>query len=111
MEGVEDIESFESSWKLVSRSFRAETTAIKVGKRTIGNGEVVVMAGPCAVESREGLLETAKQLAALGAGVIRGGAFKPRTSPYSFRGLGEEGLQYLAEGLQAHGGCPWSPRC
>ena len=103
MEGVEEIESFDSSWKLVSRSFRRETTSIKLGPRTIGNGELVVMAGPCAVESRQGLLEVAQALAPLGAGVIRGGAFKPRSSPYSFRGLGEEGLKILAEARELTG--------
>ena len=103
LEGVEEIEGFGSSWKLVSRNFRAETSAIKVGKRTIGNGEVLIMAGPCAVESREGILEIAKSLAASGAGVLRGGAFKPRTSPYSFRGMGEEGLRCLAEASRLTG--------
>jgi len=103
MDGVEEIESFESSWKLVSRSFRQETTTIKLGKQMLGGDQVVVMAGPCAVESREGLLEVARAVAAGGAGVIRGGAFKPRTSPYSFRGLEEEGLKILAEAREITG--------
>jgi 3-deoxy-7-phosphoheptulonate synthase len=96
-QGVESIETFGTSWKLVSRSFRSEGTTIKVGAREIGGQRVTVMAGPCAVESRECILETARAVADRGAGVLRGGAFKPRTSPYSFRGLGEEGLKYLAE--------------
>ncbi|MBI5524250.1 MAG: 3-deoxy-7-phosphoheptulonate synthase [Desulfarculus sp.] len=103
MEGVEEIESFEKSWKLVSRDFRQEPTSFKLGNLTIGNGQLVVMAGPCAVESREGYLEVARALAPLGAGVLRGGAFKPRTSPYSFRGLGEEGLKIMAEAREITG--------
>ncbi len=100
---VEEINHFGSSWKLASRNFRAETTAIKLGRRTVGDGEVVVMAGPCAVESREAYLDLARKLAPLGAGVLRGGAFKPRTSPYSFRGLGEEGLRIMAEAREITG--------
>jgi 3-deoxy-7-phosphoheptulonate synthase len=101
--GVEEINQFGSSWKLASRNFRAETTAIKLGRRIVGGGEVVVMAGPCAVESRQDYLDLARQLAPLGAGVLRGGAFKPRTSPYSFRGLGEDGLKIMAEARELTG--------
>jgi 3-deoxy-7-phosphoheptulonate synthase len=95
--GVESVETFGTSWKLVSRSFRTEGTIIDVGPLRIGGDRVTVMAGPCAVESRECIIRTARAVAESGAGVLRGGAFKPRTSPYSFRGLGEEGLEYLAE--------------
>jgi 3-deoxy-7-phosphoheptulonate synthase len=85
-------------YKQVSREWREGDTVIELpnGVR-IGGPEVVVMAGPCAVESREQILTTARRVAAAGATVLRGGAFKPRTSPYSFQGLGEEGLRLLAE--------------
>ncbi|MFH1138416.1 MAG: 3-deoxy-7-phosphoheptulonate synthase [Pseudomonadota bacterium] len=101
--GVEGVEPFGASWKLASRTFRPRRTVIRVGKRSIGGEELAVIAGPCAVESRQGILEIARGVAAAGAGFLRGGAFKPRTSPYSFRGLGEEGLRYLAEAREATG--------
>ncbi len=101
--GVEEIMEYGTSWKLVSRSFRPERTSINVRGTMIGDGSVVVMAGPCAVESRESILGIARDVKAAGAGMLRGGAFKPRTSPYSFRGLGEEGLQYLAEASRLTG--------
>lgn len=103
MEGVEEIETFERSWKLVSRSFRQEITIVSLRGRTIGGRDFLVIAGPCAVESREGLLNLAGNVASLGAGALRGGAFKPRTSPYAFRGLGEDGLKYLAEAREVTG--------
>jgi 3-deoxy-7-phosphoheptulonate synthase len=103
MPGVDEVSSFTDSWKLVSRSFREDTTSFKIGPKTIGGKEVVVMAGPCAVESREGYTELARELAPAGASVLRGGAFKPRTSPYSFRGLGEEGLKIMAEARRETG--------
>ena len=90
-------------YKLASREFRRENTVIKVGNIEIGNKRIVVMAGPCAVESKALLVETAKEIKAAGASFIRGGAFKPRTSPYSFQGLGEEGLNYLAEAREQTG--------
>jgi 3-deoxy-7-phosphoheptulonate synthase len=96
-QGIEGIETFGTSWKLVSRSFRPERTTFEVGPHVIGGPEIAIMAGPCAVESRESIVEIAQAVKAAGASFLRGGAFKPRTSPYSFRGLGEEGLQYLAE--------------
>jgi 3-deoxy-7-phosphoheptulonate synthase len=95
--GVEEITDFVQSWRLVSRSFRPQPTVVEFGGRRVGDDQVLVVAGPCAVESRKLLLETASALAEAGAGALRGGAFKPRTSPYSFRGLGEEGLRILAE--------------
>ncbi|MBW1712609.1 MAG: 3-deoxy-7-phosphoheptulonate synthase [Deltaproteobacteria bacterium] len=103
MAGVEGIETFGSSWKLVSRAFRSQGTVINVGGKAIGQGQVTVMAGPCAVESRQGIIEAAQGVKERGASFLRGGAFKPRTSPYSFRGLEEEGLKYLAEASRLTG--------
>ncbi len=100
---IESIEAFGTSWKLVSRTFRNERTTITVGPHVIGNGTPAVMAGPCAVESRENILEIAQSVAMSGASFLRGGAFKPRSSPYSFRGLKEEGLKYLAEASRLTG--------
>jgi 3-deoxy-7-phosphoheptulonate synthase len=96
--GVIRIIHVSQPYKQVSREWRPEDTIIELenGVR-IGGPEVVVMAGPCAVESRDQILTTARSVAAAGATVLRGGAFKPRTSPYSFQGLGEEGLELLAE--------------
>lgn len=85
------------SYKLVSREFSAADTVINIGDVSIGGGNTVVMAGPCTIESREQLLKTAAAVKQAGAGILRGGAFKPRTSPYSFRGMGEEGLKILAD--------------
>ena len=95
--GVEKVLPVLKPYKLASREFRNENTIIKIGTAEIGGRKVVVMAGPCAVENKTLLIETAKEVKAAGASFIRGGAFKPRTSPYSFQGLGEEGLTYLAE--------------
>ncbi len=84
-------------FKLTSRTFHPEDTVIRVKDVTIGGVELVMMAGPCSVESRELIREAARLVKGAGAKVLRGGAFKPRTSPYSFQGLGEEGLRYLRE--------------
>ena len=97
MPGVENVARITKSWKHASREFKPSDTIVKVGDVEIGGDELVVMAGPCSVESREQVLETAHAVKAAGARVMRGGAFKPRTSPYSFQGLGEEGLKLLAE--------------
>lgn len=94
---VESVMPISRPYKLVSREFKSEDTVVKVGNVEIGGKEVVVMAGPCAVESRAQLLKVAQEVKEAGARILRGGAFKPRTSPYSFQGLGEEGLKYLAE--------------
>jgi len=94
--GVERVIPIQKPYKLVSREV-GEAVVVRVGPVAIGGGEPVVMAGPCAVEGREQLLATARAVRALGADLLRGGAFKPRSSPYSFQGLGEEGLRYLAE--------------
>lgn len=105
LEGVENIIPISTPYKLSSRKFQPYETTIKVGDVTIGGGELVVMAGPCAVESEPQTLDTARAVKAAGATILRGGAYKPSTSPYSFRGLGEEGLKILAE-ARAQTGLP-----
>ncbi len=95
--GVETVTPISRPFKLTSREFRNEDTVVRVLDASIGDGSLTVMAGPCSVESRDQLLETARSVKAAGATVLRGGAFKPRTSPYSFQGLGVEALRYLAE--------------
>lgn len=102
-DGVEQAVPITASYKLVSREFHPEPTVINVGGVTIGGGSCVIMAGPCAVESREQLMESAQLVKAAGAQFLRGGAFKPRSSPYAFQGLEELGLQYLAEAREATG--------
>ena len=94
--GVEQVIPVTKPYKLSSREFHPQDTIVKVKGVTIGGNEIVVMAGPCAIESEEQLLATAQAVKAAGATVLRGGAFKPRTSPYDFRGLGEIGLKILA---------------
>ncbi|NLM51617.1 MAG: 3-deoxy-7-phosphoheptulonate synthase [Firmicutes bacterium] len=93
---VEKILPITQPFKLVSREFQEEDSSIKVGNCTIGGKQIVLMAGPCAVESEEQVLEAALGVKAAGAQILRGGAFKPRTSPYSFQGLEEKGLKILA---------------
>ncbi|MHC2994776.1 MAG: 3-deoxy-7-phosphoheptulonate synthase [Candidatus Atribacteria bacterium] len=95
--GVEEIIRILKPYKLASREFKDFDTTIKVKDVIIGGKEVVVMAGPCVVENEKQIFETARQVKALGVKILRGGAFKPRTSPYSFQGLGEEGLKLLAQ--------------
>jgi len=97
MEGVKEAVRIASPYKLASRSFRPQGTVVKIGDVEIGGERVLVMAGPCSVESRDQIGEIASIVACAGAKVIRGGAFKPRSSPYSFQGLGEEGLRYLRD--------------
>ena len=101
--GVEDVVPISRPYKLASREFKPDDTVIKVGGVKIGGNEVVVMAGPCAAETREQVMSTARAVKAAGASILRGGAFKPSTSPYSFRGLGEEGLKLLAEAKEETG--------
>ena len=103
MPGVEKVVQIMYPYKMASRVFKEEDTVIKVGGLEIGGGCIQVMSGPCAVESREQLLEAAKQVKDCGATILRGGAFKPRTSPYSFQGLAEEGLKLLAEARELTG--------
>jgi 3-deoxy-7-phosphoheptulonate synthase len=95
--GVDEVIRVSKPYKLSSREFHPLDTTINVGGVTIGSKEIVVMAGPCAVESEQQLLETARAVKAAGATILRGGAFKPSTSPYQFRGLGEQGLELLAQ--------------
>jgi len=95
--GVDQVIPVSKPYKLASREFHPQDTIVKINGVAIGGNEIVVMAGPCAVESEEQLLATARAIKAAGATVLRGGAFKPRTSPYQFRGLGESGLKILAE--------------
>jgi len=101
--GVEKVERIQKPYKLVSRETKHENTVIKVGKTTIGGKKLCVMAGPCSVENLEGLLQVGREVKAAGANFLRGGAFKPRTSPYAFQGHGEEGLKYLDEVRAATG--------
>jgi len=95
--GVRDIIHVTQPFKLVSREFYPESSVIDIGGVMVGGPELVVIAGPCAVESRDQCMIVAEQIAKAGGKVFRGGAYKPRTSPYSFQGLGEEGLKILAE--------------
>ena len=101
--GVAQVTPISKPYKLVSREFHPEDTVIRVMDTSIGDGSLTVMAGPCSVESRDQLMETVDFVAANGATIIRGGAFKPRSSPYSFQGLGVEGLRYLAEARERSG--------
>ena len=103
MAGVERTVPILRPFKLASREFHPRDTIVSVNGVKVGDQQVVVMAGPCAVESRDQLLETARAVKEAGAQVLRGGAFKPRTSPYSFQGLGEEGLRLLAEAREETG--------
>lgn len=97
MDGVERVMRVLPTYKLASRDFKAETTVVPINGERIGERRVVVMAGPCAVEDRGQMRETAHALREAGVRILRGGAFKPRTSPYSFQGLGTKGLELLAE--------------
>jgi len=105
LECVESVAPILQPFKLASREMRAEPTRVVVDDVVVGGPRVVVMAGPCSVESREQLLEVAHKVKGVGATVLRGGAFKPRTSPYAFQGLGQEGLRLLAE-AKAETGLP-----
>ena len=101
--GVSEVVPITKPFKLSSREFEPEDTVIDVGGVKIGGKELVVMAGPCAAETPEQVMSTARAVKAAGARILRGGAFKPSTSPYSFRGLGEEGLKLLAEAKEETG--------
>ncbi len=103
MPGVEEVMRILKPYKLASRDFRAEDTIINVKGNIIGGKKIQLIAGPCAVENRTILMSIAEKVKDAGASFIRGGAFKPRTSPYSFQGLGEEGLKYLAEARKKTG--------
>ncbi len=102
-DGVESVMPILKPFKLASKEMRKERTVVKIGKHSIGGSQFVVMAGPCSVETRDQILKSAEIVKAAGAQVLRGGAFKPRTSPYSFQGLEEEGLKLLAEAREKVG--------
>ena len=101
--GVEKVMPVLKPYKLVSREFKPQSTIVDIDGVKVGGRQIVIMAGPCSVEGPEMLLQTAKIVKQTGAQILRGGAFKPRTSPYSFQGLGEEGLKYLRDTAHATG--------
>jgi 3-deoxy-7-phosphoheptulonate synthase len=103
MDGVEKTMRVMQPYKVASRDFSEVRTVIDVNGVHIGGQRIVVMAGPCSIEGREMIIETAHAVKEAGATILRGGAFKPRSSPYSFQGLGEEGLRYLAEAREETG--------
>lgn len=103
LDGVSRVIPISKPYKLASRELKSEDTIIKVGNVNLGGNRIAVIAGPCAVESKEQMFEAAKAVRESGAVMLRGGAFKPRTSPYSFQGLGEEGLKILKEAGEAFG--------
>ena len=101
--GVESVTPILAPWKLVSREFQPRDSVIDVAGVKVGGQKIAVMAGPCAVEKLEITVGIAKEVASAGAAILRGGAYKPRTSPYSFQGLGQEGLGFLAEARKETG--------
>ena len=103
LEGVGDVHRVTEPFKFASRAWKKENTIISVGDADIGGEEVTVMAGPCAVESEDQIERTAAHVAACGVTILRGGAFKPRSSPYSFQGLGLPGLELMREAANRHG--------
>ncbi len=103
LDGVAEVHRVTEPYKFASRSWKAENTVVQSGNVFVGGQEVVVMAGPCSVESEEQIHQTAAHVASCGATVLRGGAFKPRSSPYSFQGLGESGLVMMRAAADAHG--------
>src|SRR5215207_9483286 len=103
LDGVETVKRISQPFKLGSRQVHPENSVFPVDGFQVGGNDIVVIAGPCAVESRSQILETAQAVREAGANALRGGVFKPRTSPYSFQGLGEEGLEYLAEAREQTG--------
>lgn len=107
LDGVAQVVRITSPFKLTSRTFQSEDSVIRVGPRghqvTIGGKKMILMAGPCAVESAEQMRRIARHVKRCGATILRGGAFKPRTSPYSFQGLGEKGLKYIRRAADENG--------
>jgi len=103
MDGVSDVIEVSHPYKLASREFHPEPTLIPVNGRSAGSEKLIMIAGPCSVESREQILETAHAVKEAGATALRGGAFKPRTSPFSFQGFGEDALKWLAEAREQTG--------
>ncbi|WP_033166040.1 3-deoxy-7-phosphoheptulonate synthase [Clostridium sp. KNHs205] len=102
-EDVDRVVPVTESYKLANKKFHPEPSVVRVGNATIGGDELVIMSGPCAVESREQLFETAHAIKKAGAQILRGGAYKPRTSPYAFQGLEEEGLKFMKEAREETG--------
>ncbi|MCB9247446.1 MAG: 3-deoxy-7-phosphoheptulonate synthase [Ignavibacteriales bacterium] len=103
LEGVADVYRVTSPFKLASKSFKEEKTIVKIKDVEIGGNKIAVMAGPCSVESEEQIFKLAEVVAKSGAKILRGGAFKPRSSPYSFQGMGEEGLKLMREAADKFG--------
>src|SRR5690349_16267458 len=103
MPGVEKVVRVSAPYKLASRAFHPLDTHVPLNGSQLGAKKVLVIAGPCSVESRESIIESACMVKEMGATALRGGAFKPRTSPYSFQGHGEKGLQWLAEARERTG--------
>lgn len=103
LDDVERVVNVTETYKLANKKFHPEPTIVQVGNTAIGGNELVIMSGPCAIESREQLLETARASKAAGAKILRGGAYKPRTSPYAFQGLEEEGLKFMKEAREETG--------
>ena len=102
LDGVQDVYRVTEPYKFASRSWREENTTFDVGGVTVGGDEIIIMAGPCSVESEEQIEASAALVAQHGATFLRGGAFKPRSSPYAFQGLGEEGLKLMREAADRH---------
>jgi len=103
MRGVEKILPISQAYKLASREFQPSNSLVQINGISVGGSDIIIVAGPCSVETRTQMLDTAQAVHEAGAHALRGGAFKPRTSPYSFQGLGEEGLEYLAEARELTG--------
>ncbi len=103
LEGVESVKRISQPFKLGSRQVHPENSVFSIDGIQVGGDDIVIMAGPCSVESRSQILETAHAVREAGANILRGGVFKPRTSPYAFQGLGEKGLEYLAEAREQTG--------
>ena len=103
LDGVEKTVPILKPFKMASRDMHPQDTIVSLNDIKIGGPQIIIMAGPCSVETREQIIETALAVKEAGAQVLRGGAFKPRSSPYSFQGLGEEGLELLAEAREASG--------
>ncbi len=103
LDGVESVVRITQPYKLASRQFKPQNSVFQFGGVTVGGNDIVIIGGPCSVESRSQLLETADAVYAAGGNALRGGVFKPRTSPYVFQGLGEEGLEYMVEARKKTG--------